>query len=116
MSFWVALQTGRITPARDEKYLAWVRTLPSVVSGRTGCVAHHITGHGLKAVGGKVCDYMTIPLLHDEHDAQGNERAFHRIGTKQWEATFDDQRIYVMQTLIQALHEGMLVIHEGRVR
>jgi hypothetical protein len=30
---------ARRGPARDAKYRAWIRTLPSVVSGRMGCEA-----------------------------------------------------------------------------
>lgn len=104
MSFWRALQAGLIPEWRSEKYLAWVRTLPSVLSGRSPCDAHHLVGHGLKGKGGKVSDMLVIPLTRDEH----NE--LHAHGSAEWERNHDDQRIYVMQTLVESLHRGVLKV------
>jgi hypothetical protein len=53
--------------SRNPAYLAFVRTLPSIVSKRPADVAHHIrlgTGGGM---GLKPSDYCTVPLTNDEH-------------------------------------------------
>ena len=58
---------------RDERHLAFIRTLPSVLSGVYGCDAAHIrygdpmyrkkrTGKGQKPD-----DCWTLPLTHEEH-------------------------------------------------
>lgn len=63
---------------RSETYLAWVRTLPSAISGQPAGDCHHIKGYGF---GGsvKAPDYMTIPLTREEHTK------FHTIGWRSWE-------------------------------
>lgn len=74
--------TARI---KDERHLAWVRTLPSVISGEVGrCEACHIrygdpmyrkkrTGKGQKPD-----DCWTVPMTPEEHREQHsmNEKAF----------------------------------------
>lgn len=74
--------TARI---KDERHLAWIRTLPSVISGEIGqCEACHIrygdpmyrkkrTGKGQKPD-----DCWCVPMSPDEHRAQHsmNEKAF----------------------------------------
>lgn len=52
-------------PARNWKYKAWIRSLPSAVSGQTPCEAAH-TGNdgGMKQ---KASDYSCIPLTQAEH-------------------------------------------------
>lgn len=63
----------------DEAHLAFIRKLPSVVSGLYGCEACHIrTGsavHRKKHTGmaQKPDDCWTLPLLPDEHKAQHSE-------------------------------------------
>lgn len=106
MTFWQALQGGLVFPVRSERYLAFVRSLPSVISARTGCVAHHLVGHGLKAKGGKVSDLMTFPLLPEEH--RGRAGALHDLGSVAWESRHQDQRVFVFQTLLEAIHRGVL--------
>lgn len=69
-------ETGR-APARDPKYLAWIRTQPSAVSGQYGCeAAHSGSDHGM---GQKASDYSAIPLTPAEH------REYHRIGKPAFE-------------------------------
>lgn len=71
---------------KDEAHLAFIRKLPSVVSGAFGCDACHIrTGspqHNKKMTGKsqKPSDCWTLPLTREEHVAQhaGNELAFWR--------------------------------------
>lgn len=108
MSFWRALQAGMIPEWRSDKYLAWVRTLPSAISGGTPCAAHHLVGHGLKGKGSKVSDMLVFPLTAAEH--QTSREALHVLGSAEWEQRFGDQRIYVMQTLVEAIHRGVLKI------
>ncbi len=107
MGFWRALQAGLIPEWRSEAYLDFVRSLPSVISGQTPCIAHHLVGHGLKGKGGKVSDMLAFPLTEAEHTRSPG--ALHVIGSAQWERDHDDQRIFVMQTLIEAIHRGVLV-------
>jgi hypothetical protein len=54
-----------VKPARDKKYLAFIRTQASVVSGYGGCDACHTGPHG---TGQKSSDFSTIPLTRKEHD------------------------------------------------
>lgn len=74
-------ETARI---KDERHLAWIRTLPSVISGVYGCEACHIrygdpgynkprTGKGRKPD-----DAWTVPMTPDEHREQHsmNEHLF----------------------------------------
>lgn len=69
---------------RDDAHLTWIKSLPSVISGRYGCEAAHIrygnpsyrkkrTGKGQKPD-----DAWTVPLTPQEHRDQHsmNERDF----------------------------------------
>jgi hypothetical protein len=58
----------RTTPPRSWKYKAWIRTLPSAVSGLYGCEACHTGGHGLSE---KSSDFQCVPLLPAEHRELG---------------------------------------------
>lgn len=51
-------------PTRNWKYRAWIRTLPSVVSGRPGCEACHTVNNGMSSKGS--C-YTCVPLTPEEH-------------------------------------------------
>lgn len=70
----------------DPAHLAFIRKLPSVISGQYGCEACHIrTGsalHKKKWTGGaqKPDDAWTLPMTPAEHKAQHseNEMAFYR--------------------------------------
>lgn len=70
----------------DPAHLAFIRKLPSVISGQYGCEACHIrTGsalHKKKWTGGqqKPDDCWTLPMTPAEHKAQHseNELAFYR--------------------------------------
>ncbi len=48
-------------------HLARVRKLPSCVSGRTPCEAHHLQVSAARGVGMKATDRWAVPLTHDEH-------------------------------------------------
>lgn len=78
-------KSGKQTASfKDEKHLAFIRTLPSVVSGKLGCEACHIRAgspaHNKKATGKaqKPSDCWVLPLTPDEHRDQhsGSEMAF----------------------------------------
>lgn len=57
----------RKTP-RNKNYMAWVRTLNSVVSGSNQyVVAHHVRCFGWGGIGLKPSDYRVVPLTHEEH-------------------------------------------------
>lgn len=67
-----ARQSARRGPVRDPKYLAWIRTLPSIVSGRTPCDACHTGTDGGMSM--KASDYSCVPMTRAEHEE------YHRIG------------------------------------
>ena len=52
----------KIKTARNRKYLDWVKTLPSCISGRPADDPHHIIGRGEGGMGTKASDYFAIPL------------------------------------------------------
>ena len=56
---------ARRGPARSWKYKAWIRSLPSAVSGRPGCQAAHTGDDGGMSM--KSSDYSCIPLTAEEH-------------------------------------------------
>jgi hypothetical protein len=66
-------------PARNWRYRAWIRTLPSAVSGLTPCEAAHTGAH---AIGQKSSDYNSIPLTPEEH------REYHAIGREAFELRY----------------------------
>lgn len=63
-------------PARSWKYRAWIRTVPSVVSGRPGCEACHTKNNGMRSKGS---DFTCVPLTRAEHIEYDADRdAFER--------------------------------------
>jgi len=65
-------------PARDSRYLAWIRTQPCVVCGaRRGIEASHTGPRGL---GQKSPDTSAIPLCA-RHHRTGND-SYHRLGPR----------------------------------
>ena len=67
----------RSSPARSWKYRAWIRSLPSAVSGAIGCEAAHTGSDGGMAL--KASDYSCIPLTFTEH------REYHQVGRAEFE-------------------------------
>lgn len=53
---------------RNKDYLDFVRQQRSMISGREGCVAHHVRCYGHGGVGIKPSDYLTVPLTPTEHN------------------------------------------------
>ena len=73
-------RSDRRGPARSWKYRAWIRSLPSVVSGWNGCEAAHTGDDG--GMGQKPSDFTCIPLTPVEH------RLYHQIGRERFEVRF----------------------------
>jgi hypothetical protein len=109
---------------RNRNHLAWIASLPSLISGKRGCEAAHIRMgsqvHGKRSVGlaEKPDDMFTVPLTASEHrtgdDSQhacGDERAWWArhgidpidVALRLWAASGDDER-------------GEVIIHEARAR
>jgi hypothetical protein len=91
---------------RNEAWLAYVRTLPSVQSGKRGCVAHHPVGHGRLSTL-RVSDYFAIALTDSEH------KVLHDGGWSAWEDKYGDQYDHALQTMQRGIHEGVLVWRDG---
>lgn len=51
-------------PARDKRYLGWIKTLPCLDCGYHDTVPHHVFTGGMST---KCSDYDTIPLCHVCH-------------------------------------------------
>jgi hypothetical protein len=67
-------------PVRNQKYLAWIRTLPCLVCGaRRGIEASHTGPHGL---GQKSPDTSAIPLC-TRHHRTGND-SYHKLGPRKF--------------------------------
>jgi Protein of unknown function (DUF968) len=96
---------------RSADYLAWVRTLPSAVSGEYGCHAQHFCGHGNRG-STKVHDFWTFPLTGNEHNLgvgslhSAPETCEEKHGS-QWE--------HVAGTLQFALREGIIDYVEPQI-
>jgi hypothetical protein len=72
-------------PARDSRYLAWIRTLPCVVCGTTrGIEASHTGPHGL---GQKSPDSSAIPLCSKHH--RTGTSSYHKLGARRFAQVHD---------------------------
>jgi hypothetical protein len=70
----------RTSCPRDYRYKAWIRTLPSAVSGYHGCEAAHTGSDGGAKM--KASDYSCIPLTALEH------AEYHQIGKLSFERKY----------------------------
>lgn len=109
LTFWQAVQKGMVPKLKSPAYLQFVSTLPCCVSGKRPVTVHHMVGHGLEGQGTKTSDLLAIPLAPEYH-LPGYPEGIHAMGMRAWETKFDDQRIYVMQTLFEAVARGVLKI------
>jgi len=83
-------------PARDPKYLAWIRTHPCVVCGvNRGIEASHTGPHGL---GQKSPDTSAIPLCHRHH--RTGKDSYHRLGPRR----FSEVHNLNIQALVRRLN------------
>lgn len=89
-------------PWKSQRYLEFVRSLPSVITGTPGCEAHHLIGHGHSGMATKVSDLWTFPLTREQH------RELHRIGFEEWEAMHGLQWRYVAITIEKAVKNNVL--------
>lgn len=91
-------------PTRSQKYLNFVRTLPSVVSGQSGCVPHHVIACGMGGgMGTKASDLHTFPLTPEEHNTLHND-------VKAWEQCYGSQTLHVLKTQAKAEAAGVLEV------
>ena len=70
----------RTSVPRDSHYKAWIRTMPSAVSGYRGCEAAHTGSDGGAKL--KASDYSCIPLTPAEH------AEYHQIGKESFERKY----------------------------
>jgi len=70
----------RTSVPRNWRYKAWIRTLPSAVSGYHGCEAAHTGSDGGAKL--KASDYSCIPLTPREHSE------YHQIGKESFERKY----------------------------
>lgn len=94
----------KIKPVRSEKYRKWVKSLPSVVSGKPADDPHHLIGYGYGGMGTKAPDIFTFPLTRLEHTE------LHNVGWREWEEVHGLQWTYVARTLELAVAEGLIVV------
>jgi hypothetical protein len=68
-------------PVRNLKYLAWIRTLPCLICGRTGGVeAAHTGPHGMAQ---KSADTSAVPLCARHHRTGCD--SYHKLGARAFE-------------------------------
>ena len=85
-AFATSRRAKEVEPVRAPDHLAWVRTLPSVISGQYGCEAAHISfadrryGKPERAKGKKTDDRWVLPLTPDEH--RTGPEAQHKTGAE----------------------------------
>lgn len=91
--------------SRSRKWLQYVKSLPSVVSGQPADDPHHIKGYShLTGSGGAIKgdDLFVIPLTRQEHD-EGD-----RIGWESWERVHGSQLEHWARIVRQAVKDGVL--------
>lgn len=88
---------------RCDKYLKWVKKLPSAISGLPADDAHHMKGHGMGG-GIPAPDWAAFPLTRAEHTI------FHSTGWQTWEQQHGNQFEHVARTLGLAIDQGILTI------
>jgi hypothetical protein len=70
-------------PPRSAAYLAWIRTQPCLVCGRTRWIEAAHTG--LRGLGQKSSDTSAIPLCASHH--RTGKDSYHRLGARQFAQT-----------------------------
>jgi len=81
---------------RSERYLAFVRSRPSVVSGSEhNVVAHHVRSLGGGGMGLKPPDWMCLPLTTEEHTI------LHSVGEQEyWRQRGEDPMQLICMTML----------------
>lgn len=62
----------KYTLKQEKAFLAWIRTLPSCLSGNTPCVAAHIRRVSEGAGMGRKPRLFAVPMTNEEHQYQHN--------------------------------------------
>jgi hypothetical protein len=84
-------------PTRHPKYLAWIRTLPCLVCGRTsGVEAAHTGPHGIAQ---KSADTSAIPLCVRHH--RTGRDSYHKLGPR----AFERRHGLDLRTIVARLNE-----------
>ena len=89
---------------RSRKWLDWVKTLPSCISGRPADDPHHIKGYShITGSGGSIKgdDLFVIPLTRDEHSM------FDHMGWQTWEQKYGSQLEHWGRLMRLAVKEGI---------
>lgn len=81
----------------SKQYLATIRTLPSCVSGKGPCEAHHLRISKERGVGMKATDKWAVPLTPEEH------REVHKVGSRAEAAWFRKRGIQNVYELAAGL-------------
>ena len=100
LTFKQSLQKGYIKPTRNKNYLSWVKTLPCPC-GAPADDAHHIIDAGFGGMGTKADDLLTFPVCRACHTE------IHQ-NLRRWEDVYSIQQDHVLETLLQAVHDGVL--------
>lgn len=90
---------------RNRQYLDYVKSLPSCVSGLPADDPHHIKNYAAltgSGAGIKGDDIFVIPLTRAEH------AELHQVGAVVWECDHGSQLEFCLQTIGQALRDGVL--------
>jgi hypothetical protein len=94
---------GARRPGMSEEHLALIRLLPSCISGRGPCEAHHLKSGPAKAERGqgqKATDRWAVPLTFHEH------AELERLGSRHEEAWFRERGVNDVVELAAALWNG----------
>ena len=92
---------------RSRKWLDWVKSLPSCISGRPADDPHHIKGYSyITGSGGSIKgdDLFVIPLTRDEHTL------FDSMGVQTWEAKYGSQLEHWARMVRLAVKLGKLEV------
>jgi hypothetical protein len=94
-----------LKPTRNLKYLAWIRTLPCLVCGKTGGIeAAHTGPHGL---GQKSPDTSVVPLCARHH--RTGRDSYHKLGPR----AFERQHGLDLRAIVARLNEKPSIRIEG---
>jgi hypothetical protein len=89
-------------PARDWKYLAWVRSLPCLVCGRAPAEAAHTGSDG--GLRQKSSDYSCVPLCREHHTMAS--RSYHAGSRAEFERRHGIDLAVVVENLNAEFWEG----------
>ena len=98
-------------PARNPRYLAWIRTQPCLVCGSTRWIeAAHTGPHGL---GQKSPDTSAVPLCAKHHRTEND--SYHRLGPRKFGELHNLDLVAIVQRLnlkpVVRIQQGEFVAH-----